>query len=473
MSQKTTETPARELPEQEQKAVTISTGGAATQNNLRNIRLIIGREYKNLVTQRSFRITSVILLILVIVGACVPTIVQFFASRANTQTSITVVNDAGTIAGLDNSTLAGYIGSVLNGTPGASASGQQPPFALTVSTTGALQSLQTRVKNGSLDILLVLDRTPGQDLRFTYYTNASPANDGNIQTIQTLAQQLNVLDTAHRLGLTSSQTKHLFAPPDFTAVTTRQSQQARPDGDRATGLVLAFAGGLLIYFTIILYGTSVAMGVGEEKGSRVMEILVNAATPFQLMLGKIIGIGAASLTQMTCLVTVGIGVLLLQTPLQAALFGSHAASFLPSLTGVSISFLLLLLIYFILGFLLYATLYAGFGALVKRQEEVQSAVTLPMLLAVSAWVLVYVGVGFPDAPWLKALSYVPFWTPTLMLVRIALGTVAWWEIPLTVAIMLAAILVCAWFAARLYRMGVLMYGQRPRLRQIVRLVRQQ
>lgn len=470
MSQKTAETPIREVPEQGQEAVVVSAGGAAAQNNLRNIGLIIGREYKNLVTQRSFRITSIIFLILVVIGAFVPTIAQFFISRSNTQTSVVIVNDAGTIAGLDDTALASTVGTALNGT---NAAGQQPSYAITFSPSSALSSLENQVKNGGLNVLLVLDRTPAQDLRFTYYTNVNPANDGNVQTIQTLAEQLNVLDTAHRLGLTSAQTQRLFAPADFTEVTTQQNQHTRPASEIATGYILAFAGGLLIYISIILYGTNVAMGVGEEKGSRVMEILVNAATPLQLMVGKIIGIGAGSLTQMACLVAVGIGVLLLQAPLQAAIFGSHAASFLPNLTSSSISFLLLLLIYFVLGFLLYATLYAGFSALVKRQEEVQSAVTLPMLLAVSAWIMVYVGVGFPDAPWLKVLSYVPFWTPTLMLVRIALGTVAWWEILLTIAITLVAIFACAWFAARLYRVGVLMYGQRPGLRQIMRLARQQ
>src|SRR5581483_6365540 len=220
MSQHVTETPVQEPPDQRPEALVVSAGGAATQNNLRNTGLIIGREYKNLVGQRSFRITSVILLILVMVGACVPTIVQFFASRSNAPTTIVVVNDAGTVAGLDNTALAHDIGAVLNGT-----SGQQPLYTLTVATTSALEPLQTRVKDGSLAILLVLDRTPGQDLRFTYYTNTDPASDGNVQTIQALAQQLNVLDTAHRLGLTQSQTTRLFAPPDFTAVSPRQSQQ--------------------------------------------------------------------------------------------------------------------------------------------------------------------------------------------------------------------------------------------------------
>jgi ABC-type Na+ efflux pump permease subunit len=118
-----------------------------------------------------------------------------------------------------------------------------------------------------------------------------------------------------------------------------------------------------------------------------------------------------------------------------------------------------------------ATLGAGLSAMVKRQEEVQNATMFPGMLFISGWLLVYLGVYSPNATWTKVLSYIPFWTPTLMLLRIALGTVAWWEIVVTIALMLVAILACTWFAARLYRYGVLMYGQRPGLAQLVKLVR--
>jgi ABC-2 type transport system permease protein len=101
MPQKTVETPEQERSEQEQRAVVVSSSGAAAQNTLRNIRLIIGREYKNRVTQRSFIITSMILLVTVFIAAFIPTIVQFIASRTNTQTHVVVVNNAGTIAGLN------------------------------------------------------------------------------------------------------------------------------------------------------------------------------------------------------------------------------------------------------------------------------------------------------------------------------------------------------------------------------------
>jgi ABC-2 type transport system permease protein len=464
------ETPAQNVPEQGQTSVAVSSGGAATLHTWRNIRLIIGREYKNRVTQRSFVITSIILLVIVFLAAFIPTIVQLITARTTSQTHIVVVNDAGSVAGLNDTALAAYIGTALNGTTGTQTAGN-PAFALTFSTAHALPDLQNQVKNGQLDILLVLARAPKQDLRLTYDTSASATNDANLSTIQGLAQLLTFLDTAHRLDLTSSQTQRLSAPPDLTVVYTQQSQSTRPESEIIAGDLLAIAGAILIFMSVSIYGNIVAAGVAEEKGSRIMEILVNAATPFQLLVGKIVGIGAACLTQMGCVVVVGIGALLLQTPLQAALFGASAGGFSQYLTGVSIPFYLLFLVYILLAFFLYATLYAGLAAMVKRQDEVQNATILPTLLVVTGYLLFYVALASPNAALTKVLSYIPFFTPGLMLVRLAVGTVAWWEIVVTVALMLVAILACTWFAARLYRYGVLMYGQRPGLGQLLKLVR--
>src|SRR5581483_613331 len=163
--------------------------------------------------------------------------------------------------------------------------------------------------------------------------------------------------------------------------------------------------------------------------------------------------------------------LLLQTPLQAKLFGAPVGSFTQYLIGVSIPFYLLFLVYFLLAFFLYATLYAGLGAMVKRQEEVQSTIILPQMLMLSGYLLFFFVIIFPDAVVTKVLSYIPFWTPMLMMARIARGTVVWWEIIVTIVLMLVTICASIWFAARLYRHGVLMYGQRPGLRQLLKLVR--
>ncbi len=459
------QTSVQKRREQQQEATAVASGAAA-QNNLRNIGLIIGREYRNLVKRRSFVITSIILLVVVVIAAFIPTILQFFASGSISQTHIVVVNNAGTVAGLDETNLISYINSNLNGT----SSPAKAPYVITSEPSANLSDLQNQVKNGKLDILLVLDRGANQNLRFTYNTDASAASDSNLSTIQSLTQLLTFLDTAHRLGLTSAQTQRLVAPPDLTVTHTQQSQNTRPQSESTASYLLATAGVILIFISVEIYGGIVATGVAEEKSSRMMELLLNAATPFQLLAGKIVGIGAACLTQMGGVVVVGIAALLLQTPLRAALFGASGGGFIQYLTAVSIPFYLLFLLYFLLAFFLYATLFAGLGSMVKRQEEVQSAIILPMMLLVIGYLLFFLTVTSPDATLTKVLSYIPFWTPVLMLMRLAVGTVFWWEIIVTIVLMLVTILACTWFAARLYRYGVLMYGQRPGLGQMVKMV---
>ena len=467
--EKTVEKPVQERREQEQGVVAVASDGAAAQHNLRNIGLIIGREYKYRITQRSFVITGVILLVIVFLAAFIPTVIQLVRSGSSSsgQTSIVVVNEAGSIAGWNEAELTANINTSLKGT----STGSSASYVLSSQPQTSLSSLQSQIKDGKLDMLLVLERDADQNLRFTYYTPNSSTRDPNLSAIQGLTLQLTFFDTAHRLGLTSSQTQRLAAPPDLVVVQTKPSQATQPTSESAAGYVLAFAGVILIFISIQVYAGIVATGVAEEKSSRMMEILVNAATPFQLLAGKIVGIGAACLTQMGCLVVVGIGALLLQTPLQAALFGTHAGGFSQYLIGVSIPFYLLFLLYFLLAFFLYATLFAGLASLVKRQEEIQSAIILPILLMSSGYVLFFFVVSSPDATLTKVLSYIPFWTPMWMLMRLALGTVAWWEIVVTVALMLLTILACTWLAARLYRHGVLMYGQRPSLGHLLKLAR--
>ena len=467
MAQNTVETPEKEVAEQEQGAVAVASGGAAAQHTLRNIRLIIGREYKNRVTQRSFVITSVILLVIVFLAPFIPTIVQLVqhgTAQTASQIQVVVVNNAGTVAGLSEAGLLSSIGSQLNGTNPPSPA----PYAISGQPPTALDGLRNQVKQGTLDILLVLDRSPQGNLQILYDANADPNNDPNQSTIQTLALDLTFFDTAHRLGLTSQETQRLATPPDLIVLHTRQSQ---PTSESPADYVLAVVGVILIFISIQVYAAIVANGVAEEKSSRVMEILLNAATPNQLLAGKIVGIGAACLTQMGCMVAVGIAALLLQTPLQTALFGASAAGFSQYLTAGSIPFYLLFLLYFLLAFFLYATLFAGLASLVKRQEEIQSMIILPLLLLSGGYVLFFFVVATPDATLTKVLSYIPFWTPIFMLMRLAVGTVAWWEIVLTVALMLVTIVACTWFAARLYRFGVLMYGQKPGFGQLLKLAR--
>lgn len=462
----------KETPARKQSVGAISTGGATRRQTLRNIGLVVGYEFRKRIRQRSFILTTILMLILVILGACVPTVVAYFTASSNAPTKLVVVNNAGPIAGMNDAALLRSIVATLNGT--APPTSGMPPYAIRTEPAGSnLGSLQQQVKDGTLSLLLVIDRAPNREIGFTSYTKTVTSSlnaDPHLAQVQAMAGQLAVLDKAARLGLTPTQTASLFAQPAFHVENVGQGAPARSVAETVTGYILAYVGVILIFMSVYMYGYWVATGVAEEKGSRIMEILVNAATPFQLMAGKIVGIGSAGLTQMSAFVMVGIGALLLQTPLKGALLKGNPAGLNLDITASSITLLLLLLVYFLLGFLLYASIFAAVGALVKRQEEIQNAVQLPMWLLLIGYLVSFFGVYTPDASWVKVISYIPFWTPAVMLMRVGNGGVAWWEIVLTIALMLMAIAICAVLAARIYRFGVLMYGQKPGLRQLARLL---
>ena len=401
MSKQTLPTSEQEASTENRASVVVSRGGAANQHTWRNIGLIIGREYKNRVTQRSFIIGTIILLVVVIIAAFIPTVIQLITAKTNSQTKIAIVNNAGSIAGLNGSILTKYIANNLNGgasqTQGQTTNGTTP-FAISTFSSNSTTTLQQQVKNGKLDILLVVARSANQDVQFTCYTNSSNQDTSQIQT---LAGQLGLLDKASRMGLTATQTSSLFAQTPFTVI-NKPNQDTRSVSDIVAGYIIAYAGIILIYMWVTLYGMGVATGVAEEKGTRIMEILVNATTPFQLMVGKIIGIGAAGVTQMASFVTVGIIMLLLQNPLKAALLGNSSGAFSLTITGTFVMLLILLLVYFILGFLLYGTLFAAAGALVKRQDEVQNAVMPITFLSLAGYLASFVGISNPNATWLRS-----------------------------------------------------------------------
>ncbi|MDQ6659550.1 MAG: ABC transporter permease, partial [Chloroflexota bacterium] len=235
----------------------------------------------------------------------------------------------------------------------------------------------------------------------------------------------------------------------------------RTPAESAIASFVSIIGIVLIYITLQLYGSAVASGVAEEKGSRIMELLINAATPFQLLMGKIIGIGLAGFTQIGLLGLVGAAAFLAQNPIKNALLGGNSSGPTLDFTNVSLDILGLVVIYFVLGFFLYATLYAAAGTLVSRQEEVGTSVAPLNFLIIAGYLAGFYTAFSPNATWVKVLSYIPFFTPMVMLGREGAAPLGWWEILLSCMIMVASILICAWIAARIYRVGVLMYGQKP------------
>lgn len=431
----------------------------------RNVLLIFRREYKNQVTRRSFLVTTVICAIILILVSLLPTIIAVVQAHANAQPSpshLVVIDHAGEVAGMSGRTLLQFVET-------SASQESSSPVVASLAANRTLPEVQDEVKSGRIDGVLVLDRMANQALRFTYYTT-----DSSTVQVQSVITELNILDMSTRLGLNQAQIKSLFAQPAFTVTTLQNGQLSFSTADRVTGLLLAYLGIILMVLTNIFYDQAIAQGVAEEKGHRIIEVLMLATTPDQLMAGKILGIGAAGLTQMGGLVALSIGLVALQNPLHALFLGSTSGGLEISLTGAAIKLLLLVLLYFMLSFALFSSLYAAAGALVQQQDEARNAIMPVMLLFLIGYILSMSILPIPSVPnqlWFRVLSFIPFWTPTTMLVRISVSTISWWEIPATVVLMILTGVLCAWISARIYRYGVLSYGQRFRLSQLARVIR--
>ena len=300
-------------------------------------------------------------------------------------------------------------------------------------------------------------------------TSSTPmrASTGGTPTaIRTAVYQVSVGDRLQRAGV-GAEAGQILAP---APVEVQQSDPGAIDPEENFGARYLFAMALVIltFMAVITYGTWVASSVAEEKSSRVMELLITAATPRQLLGGKVLGTGAAGLTQYLVVVVASILGFAVQRVLADRLYGSGGGN---QIEGIDLGVLLPFGAFFLAGFMLYATLYAALGSMASRQEEVQQ-VTGPMILVgMIGYFAAFIGLNTPDAPWIQALSLIPFFSPYLLPARTILSTVAPWEWAVA-AIAMAVFLVAALsIAARIYAAGVLLYGQRPSLRAMLSAVR--
>jgi len=227
---------------------------------------------------------------------------------------------------------------------------------------------------------------------------------------------------------------------------------------------------VLTFMAILTYGNWVAQSVAEEKSSRVIELLITAASPRQLLAGKVLGAGAAGLSQFVVVILAALVGLLAGPLLERVLGGATPAdgSQLPPLT---IALGLALGAFFMGGFVLYSTLYAAAGSMVSRQEDVQAAASPLMILAMAGYFVSFSALNGIDQGWVAVLSVIPFFSPYLMPARILLGEPAAWEVALAIGLLALAVLSALWVAARIYSAGVLLYGQRPGVREVWRATR--
>ena len=277
--------------------------------------------------------------------------------------------------------------------------------------------------------------------------------DSTIYTdLQTGLQQLKTMLAASQINLAPDQLQKLYEPVSFKKMALEKNAKTEEELNQARGLVYVLL--FVIYFAVIMYANMIAMEVATEKSSRVMEILISSVSPIKQMFAKIVGIGLLSLTQLAVFLVVGYySFMRNMDSLKDGFFGVYGFGGIPTATIVYA------VIFFILGYFLYATLAAFLGSLVSRIEDVQQMITPMTLMVVAGFMIAMFGLGKPDASFITATSYIPFFTPMIMFLRVGMLTIPAWEAILGIIILIATIAILAIFGARVYRGGVLMYGK--------------
>ena len=437
-------------------------------------RAVARREILARIRTRAYRFTTVILVLAGTGLALAPTLIQLF-DRDSTGDRIEIVG-AEVLPEYDPTvSLAALLNSGA-GTPSVPIPGQGSPPRYTVTAAPDLATARQDVVDGKATAALALARGADGDLAFELYSTDSALSRTN-QLIRQAAISITIQDRLSRAGVPPVDQATLFNPPAFDLVPADPEAAGRPDPTDDPGAFLTgFGLSIAIFMAIILYGTWIAYGVAEEKSSRVMEIVLAAATPFQLLAGKVIGIGALALLQYVIVALPMLLVLTFQSQISSLILGTPAAA--PSgpslVSGISIGTVLVFGVMLVLGFAVYASLYAGAASLVSRQEDINQIVAPLTFVSVAGYLVsTYAGTGLIplDSPLVVVLSFFPLFSPYLMLTRLSTGTAEGWEVVVAIVLLALTVPVALWIAARLYRSGVLMYGQAPSPRTLWRALR--
>lgn len=249
-----------------------------------------------------------------------------------------------------------------------------------------------------------------------------------------------------------------------------ETVRVTPEGDRAetgeAGFLLAYVMFFVLYLVLMIWGQQVLTGVLEEKSSRIVEIIISAARPFDLMMGKLVGIGLAGLTQLgvwlACFVAIS------APGVAGALAAAPEGFTLPSL---SLPVALHFLAFFVLGYFIFASLFAAIGAAFNNVQEAQQFTGIPIAFLVAPILVIFPVINDPDSTLATVASLIPFFAPVIMPVRIAVKMPPLWEVALSYLLTAAAVVALVWLCARIYRVGILMHGKKPTLGEIVRWVR--
>lgn len=412
--------------------------------DLRDTLVIARRELLERVRSKWFAITTLIGPIGMIAMIVIPALI---ASGSTGGTKVDIVDRSGV--------LAKDLAQVL----------EAEKWLVTVAAPATTEDAeQAKIRNNEINGYILIDAEALDDGPIRYRgDNAS--NQAVTGVLRVAVDKVVRAERGKRAGFTPEQFKILTLKVDFKSEhTTGEKEASSGMGAFVVAYILAF----ILYMVITLYGVAVMRSVVQEKASRVMELMVAAVKPRSLMAGKILGVGAAGLIQVGVWLGLGAVLLAYRDEVLGAFGIAGGGRALPPL---AVHELAVVLAYFVMGFFFYSAMYAAVGAMVSSEQETQQ-VQLPvtMLLVIGVLCLNMIS-NDPRGSSSATMTQIPFWSPMLMPMRYALGGATLGEVALSLGILAVSTALVVRAAAKIYRVGVLMYGKRPSVKELIRWLR--
>ena len=319
--------------------------------------------------------------------------------------------------------------------------------------TGDLDAVKSKITAGDVECAFVMNDFSS----YTYYVNNLSMYDMNTETADTVLQEVYRANMMIQNGLSAEQVG------DIMSVKIESNTQMLGK-NQAQNYLYTYIMIIALYMVIVLYGQMVATNVASEKSSRAMEVLVTSVDPTSMMFGKVLASCIAGFSQIflvfgTAILFYNINKASLSNPIIASIF------------NIPVELFIYLIIFFILGFLIYAFLYGAIGSTASKLEDVNTSVMPISLIFIAGFMIVTFSMtGSVDNIMMKVCSYIPFTSPMAMFTRICMSTVAWYEILISILILVASTVGIGVLAAKIYRVGVLLYGTPPKLTNILKMV---
>ncbi|MBI2681723.1 MAG: ABC transporter permease [Acidobacteriales bacterium] len=435
--------------------------------NVRHMWLVAKREYLEIVRNKWFLIMTVLTPALVIAWSVVPSMLMMKTTRTH-RTVTVVAEDKALGQALVERMSKGSTTKTPTMDATKSAEQQDRDGSIILSYTAVLstelteenrKALQGRIDSGSIDGFLWVDHA-ALDAGEINYTARYTNDMIELRSLQDMVRETIRRHRGSALGLNDTQTSEVLRPYGIDAVRWQNGKASNADFRVLLFSVIIL--GMTMFMSVMLYGIGVMRAVLEEKSNKIMEVLMSTLTPTELMVGKIVGVGAAGLSQLAIWIAMGS---ILAVP------GVVAASSAIHNLDLGVSAAVYFAIFFFLGFFLYSTMCAAVGSIVSTEREAQQIQQFVMMPLIASFAAIFLAIRAPNDMAITVMSMIPFCAPVVMYMRIVIQTPPFWQIALSIGIMLVTIAVMFWVAGRIYRVGVLMYGKRATLPEIIKWIK--